>query len=187
MVNYQNGRIYKIVNETNDIYIGSCCVELYKRYYYHKCKKSNKCSSKSMINIYSQIVLIENYECKNREQLLMREQYWIDYHKNNTDYNVVNRHKSYRSKEELKEYQKQYQKEHYDKEYNNKNQKNYYQRHKEKEKERQKQYQLKTNKCKLWRLKNKDKIKEYQKERTYFNGKKLTKRMSEFVEMINSY
>jgi hypothetical protein len=89
MVNYQNGKIYKIIDYTNDnIYIGSTCEKLCRRIQKHKA--SYKCylnpnvkqgymrSFDILKNNNFKIILIEDYPCKNKEQLLSREQYWID-------------------------------------------------------------------------------------------------------------
>ena len=48
MPDFSKGKIYKLVsNISSDVYIGSCLVELSKRFSVHKCK-SNTCISKSM-------------------------------------------------------------------------------------------------------------------------------------------
>ena len=73
MVNYQNGKVYKIINENNEIiYIGSTTEEkLCKRYAKHKLKAPNH-----------KIILIENYSCNSKEELCMREQQIIEKHSN---------------------------------------------------------------------------------------------------------
>ena len=89
MVNYQNGKIYKIKDNTNgDEYVGSTC-ETYlsrrlqkhlARYkYWLKHKKGRKFTSwKILSNNDYKIELIENYPCNNLKELRIREQYWID-------------------------------------------------------------------------------------------------------------
>ena len=85
MVNYQNGKIYKLVNNVDDeIYVGSTCNPLYKR------KGSHKSSAKihPNIKVYNhlnevgwenvEIVLIENFSCDLKDELHRRERYWID-------------------------------------------------------------------------------------------------------------
>ena len=98
MVNYQLGKIYKIVcNITDECYIGSTCqpslsrrltkhLSSYKRY---KSSKCNKCRSYSIIergnyNIY----LIEEYPCNLRDELTAREGEIMREYKSN--FNCVN-------------------------------------------------------------------------------------------------
>ena len=87
MVNYANGKIYRIVcNTTGKQYIGSTTRPLSERLNGHK-KDLNKhlkgnrkgCTSFEIINggNYS-IILIENVECKSKEELLSRERYYIE-------------------------------------------------------------------------------------------------------------
>jgi len=83
-MDYKNGKIYKIVNDVNDlIYIGSTTQPLYKRFSCHKLfsKKDNKNKSKfyrsfNEIGIdHFKIVLIESYSCENKDMLFSRETY----------------------------------------------------------------------------------------------------------------
>lgn len=85
MSNYSNSKIYKLVNDVNDeIYVGSTASTLTKRLYGHKYSVKRGKTSK----IYSfmrdlglehfRIVLIEAFECKNKDELRKREQYYID-------------------------------------------------------------------------------------------------------------
>jgi len=83
MVNYQLGKIYKIVcNITDECYIGSTCQStLAQRLSKHvsssklyKLLKGKKCRSHSIIergnyNIY----LVESYPCNTRDELISRE------------------------------------------------------------------------------------------------------------------
>ena len=79
-------KIYKIVNTINDdIYVGSTKNELRKRFYDHKRNAIHKKLNNGlydMINEYSincfRIILIEEIECKNKEQQLQYEQRFID-------------------------------------------------------------------------------------------------------------
>ena len=79
---YDKGKIYKIIDNTNgDIYIGSTVQSLASRKSQHK-ESRNRCMSKFIIcNGDYDIILIESYPCKSKEELLMRERYYID----NTD------------------------------------------------------------------------------------------------------
>jgi hypothetical protein len=81
-IDYTNGKIYKIVcNITGDIYIGSTTQPLSKRIGGHRdSAKSAKCvKSKSIIlgGDYA-IILIENYPCESKEELLKKERYYIE-------------------------------------------------------------------------------------------------------------
>ena len=87
MVNYQNAKIYKIINETNEIiYIGSTAEEkLCKRFNSHKLKAPNH-----------KIILIENYACNSKDELRKREQEVIE--ENN---NLLNKQRAYISEDEM--------------------------------------------------------------------------------------
>ena len=92
-MNYQNGKIYKItanINEDDgDIYIGSTTQSLSKRMAAHRNKykrwkngkTENKTSSFLIFEKYflenCVIVLIENFPCSSKEELLARESYFI--------------------------------------------------------------------------------------------------------------
>ena len=89
MPNYKNGKIYKICNNINDmIYIGSTAIPLNKRMSTHR-TYTNKQYRKN-VKLYKymhelgmhnfNIVLIENYSCNNREELLKHERYYFDIH-----------------------------------------------------------------------------------------------------------
>ena len=105
---YSNGKIYKLVSDKTDkIYIGSCCVPLYKRLYRHKITykyflegKQGCCSSRELFEIDDgnvQICLIENYPCKSKDELERRERFHIE------NMNCVNRHIPTRSQREYRE------------------------------------------------------------------------------------
>ncbi len=85
MVNYGNGKIYKLVNNVDDkVYVGSTVNPLWKR------KGQHKASSKEDPNRYVyqhlniigwenvEIVLIENFPCNSKDELHQRERHWID-------------------------------------------------------------------------------------------------------------
>jgi len=94
MINYQNGKVYKIINENNEIvYIGSTAQELLcDRYKTHKHKSPN-----------NKIILIENYPCNSKQELCMREQQIIEEYSN-----LLNERKAFRTTEETFEYIKTY-------------------------------------------------------------------------------
>ncbi len=88
MVNYQLGKVYKIVDNTNgNIYIGSTCepylsrrlnghVLNYRKYLNEK--YPNVTSFEIIKNGNYDIVLIEEYKCDNKMQLHARERYYIE-------------------------------------------------------------------------------------------------------------
>ena len=84
MNRYNNGKIYKLVNTVDDkIYVGSTCMSLAKRKSWHK-KDTTKRSSRVYAHLNSigwdniSIRLIESVNADTKDQLLMREQHYID-------------------------------------------------------------------------------------------------------------
>ena len=126
MVNYQQGKIYKIeCNVTGKVYIGSTCKNtLAERLSQHvrnyKCYLDGKSHYVSSFDVLQNrnydIVLIESYPCISKDELHARERYWT----NNID--CVNKIKNQGMYNELgeKEFRKQYNKE-YSKQYREKN------------------------------------------------------------------
>ncbi len=83
MVNYQNGKIYKIVNdELNLTYFGSTTQDLKKRLssHYHDINTHKNITSKILFTteLKPKIYLVEEVKCDNREQLEKRERYYIE-------------------------------------------------------------------------------------------------------------
>ena len=83
MCDYENGKIYKIVNDVDDeIYIGSTTQPLCRRFGDHKSNsksKPNRTLYKKMNKHGAEnfrIILVENYPCKSVEELRSREEYW---------------------------------------------------------------------------------------------------------------
>jgi len=138
MVNYQNGKVYKIINENNEIiYIGSTAeYYLSSRYAKHYLKAPNH-----------KIILIENYSCNSKEELCKREQEIIEEYNN-----LLNKYKAYSSEEEKQEYQKKW--------YKNNNE--YFKKYRENNKDIIKQ------KNKEYYEKNKDIIKQKNKVKCEF-------------------
>jgi len=189
MVNYQLGKIYKLVsNNTGKQYIGSSCQKkLCSRLTGHV-NKSNKCISREIIEDGNyEIILIENFPCDSKDELHKRERYYIE----NLD--CINKVIPTRTKKEYNETNKEHMreqnkeryivnkdrilermKEHYivnkgrileqTKEYRKKN--------KERILEQAKEYR-KNNKerIKEYNIKNKERMKEYQQKR--YREKKL--------------
>jgi len=114
-MDYKNGKIYRIICEkTGRQYIGSTCSTLVKRLSNHK-RKDNNCSCRDFIN--PKIILIEDYSCERKDQLLMRERYWME----NTE--CVNLYRPIITREDRTQQTKQYSLDHieekkqYDKQY----------------------------------------------------------------------
>ncbi len=157
MDRYKNGKIYKIVcNVTGKVYIGSTCLPtLAKRLAQHRTpykrfldKKKEKymTSFKVLENNNYSIILIEEYPCETKDQLLARERYYIEnnecvnknipnrtmkeYHEANKE-QILEQQKEYyeTNKEKILEYKKEYYEA--NKEQKLKNQKEYYETNKE--------------------------------------------------------
>ena len=81
MSDYNNGKIYKLINDAmpGKIYYGSTIKLLYMRLSTHKYdSKTKNCSSKSLFEFGQvKIILVENFPCENKEQLLKREAHFI--------------------------------------------------------------------------------------------------------------
>jgi hypothetical protein len=135
MDRYKNGKIYKIIdNTTGNIYIGSTCeptlahrLAKHKNSYikYLKGKYHFVTSFKILENNDYDIILLEEYSCETKDQLLARERYYIEnnncvnkiiptrnmkeYYKNNKD-KIKEQQKEYyeNNKDKKLEYQKQY-------------------------------------------------------------------------------
>ena len=86
---YSRGKIYKIVDNTNgNIYVGSTCeASLCRRIQKHKGAykswlKGNRQGKVRSFEILKnndyKIILLENCPCETKDQLLAREQHWID-------------------------------------------------------------------------------------------------------------
>ena len=113
--NYQNGKIYRITSlGTSDIYIGSTVKKYLSSrlaehiYYYDKYLNGNKyyISSYEILKHGDyEIRLIESYPCENKNDLLKKEQEYIDIYENI----CVNKQKAYTGLS-IQEYNKQYRK-----------------------------------------------------------------------------
>ena len=108
MPNYQKGKIYKIVSPSNpDVlpYFGATTQMLCSRMTTHR--KNFDCSSKQLIGCGdAKIVLVENYPCKNKEELSSREAQYI------LNNDCCNKIIPFRPPEYLKEYTQKYRNEH---------------------------------------------------------------------------
>lgn len=122
MVNYQKGKIYKIVSDSSDnVYVGSTCKLLCQRIACHKggfkrwqAGKSGKCLSYDIIKYGdAQIFLLENYPCHSKEELNARERWYIENTENSINKILPGRTKQEYRKEnyqKIREKQKQQQK-----------------------------------------------------------------------------
>lgn len=135
------GTVYKIIclENPNIIYIGSTITTLSRRMSKHRSGfKTWISEKKGCVSIYPyfqelgidkfKIVELERYEVEDKQQLFKYEQEWID----KTE--CVNKHRSYLSDDERKEYYKEYKKLNID------NIKFYYENNKDLILERQKSY-----------------------------------------------
>jgi hypothetical protein len=134
MVNYENGKIYKIVSgQTNNVYIGSTCKKyLSERFTKHNGSYREYLNGKRKHYMTSfdilkyddaEIILVESFPCNSIDELRSREAYFI---KNTPNcVNKVNpdpfipvaerRHNYYeKNKEQIKERQKEYKNKHTD-------------------------------------------------------------------------
>ena len=80
MPDYQNSKIYRIVcNITGDTYYGSTTQPLCNRKLKHK-NPISRCVSKQIIERGNwSIVLVESFPCNGKEELLMKERYYIEH------------------------------------------------------------------------------------------------------------
>ena len=80
MPNYQNCKIYKIINDAipDKVYYGHTVSRLSDRLSQHK-KWSNKCTSKELFTeIGAKIILVESYPCNNVDEAKARERHYIE-------------------------------------------------------------------------------------------------------------
>ena len=191
-VNYQNGIIYRIYDNTNgDVYYGSTANVLRYRMGTHKSEAKSaysKCKSKSIIlnddYFYSEV---EKYPCNSKKELETRERYYIE------NFTCVNKNVPTRTgkewREDNKEAIKAYRVDHkearkaYDTKFkeNNKEElsvyfKKYYQEHKEERKEEKQEYNNK------YKEDHKEEIKEYNRKYSQDNKERLTERYKKHYE-----
>jgi len=78
MVNYQNAKIYKIINDAmpNMVYYGSTCNTFAKRFNGHK---NMFCTSRFLFEYGTpQMILVEKYPCNDKMELNQRERFYIE-------------------------------------------------------------------------------------------------------------
>jgi len=191
MPDYNNGKIYIIkCNITGETYYGSTTKNLSERLANHISKPI--CKSKQIIDRGDyDIILIKNYPCETRKELVREEGVFI---KSNECVNkqVAGRtRKEYRdeNKEQIQEYMKEWRGENKEKiaeqrkkyrEDNKEKIKKYYNENKEKIAERDKKYyNEKKEKIKKYYNENKEKIAEYHKNYYNENKRNITERLKE--------
>lgn len=164
LVDYKNGKIYKIINDENeDVYYGSTIQTLKERFESHKNDykvylngKYDYVTSFEIVKYSScKIILVENFPCKSRYELEVRERYYIE------KYKCVNKIVPTRTCKEWKNDNKDILKE---------KRKQNYQENKEKIREEAKQY----------RLENKEKINKYNAQYYQENKEKCKKQANEY-------
>ena len=96
MNKYQNGKIYRLVNDMDiEIYIGCTYVSLTNRMYNHlgDCRRRPNTKLYQYMNRIGKehfsIILVENFPCNSKVELEKRERYWID--KMNPSLNTIKR------------------------------------------------------------------------------------------------
>lgn len=173
MPDYSKGKIYKITSSNGLPYIGSTIQQLSKRMAHHRERKT--CSSIIHLDCEDcQITLIELYPCNSKEELNMRERYYIE------NMECCNKHMPIISVEEKLNYKKNYRIKNADKI------KEYRKNNLEKIKEHKKQF-YEENKEKIllitkeYRIKNADKIALRQKEYRKNNADKIKERRSQKI------
>ena len=173
MVNYQKGKIYKIIStHTDKCYVGSTTKDrLSNRLAGHRSafKTGSTITSKYILELGNyQIVLVELFPCNSKDELHARERHYIEsldcvnklvpkrtnqeYYQDNKDI-IIQKIKEYRlkNKDKIKETKKEYRLKNSDK--IKEIQKEYRLNNKDKSKEYNKEY----------KLKNKEYLKEYNK------------------------
>jgi hypothetical protein len=87
MNKYENGKIYKIVNDDipDKVYYGSTIKKLYKRFSGHKYESKIKNKTITSKELFEKgeprIELVEEYPCSSRKELEVRERYYIENNK----------------------------------------------------------------------------------------------------------
>jgi hypothetical protein len=75
-MDYTKGKIYKIIGN-GLTYYGST-IQDYKQRFYHFKSIPTPTTLPIMSDINAEIILIEEYPCNNKKELLWRERYWIE-------------------------------------------------------------------------------------------------------------
>jgi len=173
MPDYTKSKIYKLISPSGLVYIGSTTKSLVERKCghraaYEKYAEDNSRTYTRSFKLFEEgidrvdIILIEEYNCNSKEELLKRERYYIE----STE--CVNKNRPIVTKEEIKERVKKY-----------------YEENKERITEVKKLYEKK-NSSKIRKYQNKykeehsDEIKEYYKKWREENKEKMRLYMIEY-------
>ena len=209
MVNYQNGKIYKIVSNTDDdiCYVGSTtnkylCQRMTKHKNNYKVWKNGKTNNTSSYELFEKygfencrIELLELVPCNSRDELTKKEAEYIRalncVNKVLPDRTLKEWYKEYydENKESLIQYQKEYRIINEDK--IKERTKIHYEENKSKFSEKAKEYR-ETNKDKIserrkkYYEENKSKISEKQKKRYEENKSKISERAKEYRKVNKS-
>jgi len=161
MSKYKNSKIYKLVSpHTDEIYIGSTVQRLCHRLSGHKrdCREGKVITNKKLFELGGvKIILIEDFPCDRKEELIKRERHYIE------NFDCVNKVIPGRTP-------KEYYQDH--KEHLSKKSKIRYENNKEKIAEKTKEY----------REENKEKIAEKKKEYCEKNKEKVAQRKKEYYQ-----
>jgi len=99
MNKYNNSKIYAIKsNQTDKIYIGSTCLDIYERlrkhrqdYRYYLLGNKKKTTSIEILKFEDHfIILLENVNCKNKNELLIKESQYINENINHCVNRIIN-------------------------------------------------------------------------------------------------
>ena len=174
MRRYENGKIYKIVdNGYNMCYIGCTCESLSQRmarhrHHYNSYLKGNhgKTRSFDIFDKYDitncKIELVENYPCNNKDELRRREGFYIQ----NTE--CINKHIAGRTPQEYRDATKEHKHE-TDKVYRENNMEKL-KAYREERKEHYQEYN------KNWKQDNKEHVKKYNSEWRQNNKQKVSEK-----------
>ena len=114
-MDYKNSKIYKLQCDDGHFYIGSTTTTLVKRFCSHKTrakKNPDRRVYKHIDNNWDsvRIVLIEEFPCENKNQLVRKEDEHIRLHRE--DALCLNMRTAFRSDEDLKSWKKTYRETH---------------------------------------------------------------------------
>lgn len=166
---YNNGKIYRLVNSVDgEFYVGSTCTSLAKRFHNHKNGAKHKPSQRVYQHLNEvnwanvSIVLVEEFSCDNKMELLRRERYWIEELKPTLNQQLPTRDwkERYNAKKEDTEFIEQ--RKIYNQEYHEKNKNEIIKRHTERRMENIDTIREKDRISKAkYRAENTDKVREY--------------------------
>lgn len=190
---YAKGKVYRLVNSVdNEEYVGSTCDTLPKRLYKHKYDAKLKTSRRVYQHMNAvglnnvDIVLVEEFPCNNKMELLRRERYWVDELKPTLNKNIPARTKQEYYTDNIDKMREISAKHYAD---NAEKIKRRVAKYREKNsdmiKEKKLEYRarnadmIKNNQAK-WRAENADKVRENKAKYYAENAEKIKKRVAEY-------